>query len=166
MQTKYYIRYCDDGVILDKDKEYLKYLLIDIEKYFNNNLKLKLNNKTQIFNVDQRGIDFLGYREYRTYSLLRKSSARSFKNRIKLYTDHPDKYTSQHIISSIMSMYGWAKHCNSYNLLNKYLFSNEKLNIIISGCCNDLKINNPLLGLDYYIKPTKQTLIKSNNTPE
>jgi len=150
MNTHYYLRYCDDGVILDKDKEYLKYLLIDIEKYFKNNLKLTLNKKTQIFNVDQRGIDFLGYREFRTYSLLRKSSARTFKNRIKCYTDHPEKYTSQHIVSSVMSMHGWAMHCNSYNLVNKHLLSNEKLKKTVARCCEELHTKNPLLALDYY----------------
>jgi hypothetical protein len=150
MKTHYYLRYCDDGVILDKDKEYLKYLLIDIEKYFKNNLELTLNNKTQVFNVDQRGIDFLGYREFRTYSLLRKSSTKTFKNRIKDYTDHPEKYTSQHIVSSVMSMHGWAKHCNSYNLVNKHLLSNEKLKKTIARCCEELHTKNPILALDYY----------------
>jgi hypothetical protein len=150
MKTKYYIRYCDDGIILNNDKEYLKYLLIDIRKYFKINLNLTLNNKTQIFNVNTQGIDFLGYREFRTYSLLRKSSARTFKNKIKEYTDHPERYTSQHMVSSVMSMYGWAKHCNSYNLVNTYILSNKKLNCTFERCCLDLKIRNPLLGLNYY----------------
>jgi retron-type reverse transcriptase len=150
MQTKYYLRYCDDGVILDSDKEYLKYLLDDIKDYFTNNLELTLNNKTQIFSVDQRGIDFLGYREFRTYSLLRKSSARSFKNRIKQFTDYPEQYNSQHIISSVMSMWGWAKHSNSYNLINKYIISNDKLNKTFGLCCDELKITNPLLNLKYF----------------
>jgi hypothetical protein len=63
-----------------------------------------------IFNVDQRGVDPLGYLEFRTYSLLRKSSARTFKNRIKHYTNHLEKYTSQqnHIISHVDAWVGKA----------------------------------------------------------
>lgn len=159
MQTNYYLRYCDDGVILDNDKEYLKYLLVDIEKFLKSNLNLTLNKKTRIFNVDQQGIDFLGYREFRTYSLLRKSSARTFKKRINSFTDHPEKYPPLHIVSSVMSMYGWAKHCNSYNLVNKYLLSNEKLKEIINQCCTDLKINNPMNTLSYYTT-TNESLFK------
>jgi retron-type reverse transcriptase len=159
MQTKYYIRYCDDGVILNRDKEYLKYLLVDIEKYFKENLHLKLNTKTRIFNVNQQGIDFLGYREFRTYSLLRKSSARTFKKRITQFSNHPEKHSAQHIVSSVMSMYGWAKHCNSYNLQNKYLFSNEKLKETMEKSCLELQISNPMNTIDYYTKKN-QLVIK------
>jgi retron-type reverse transcriptase len=76
---KYYIRYCDDGVILHKSKEVLNLLLAEIKRYFGDKLELKLNSKTQIFPVDKRGIDFLGYRSFRNYTLLRKSSANRFK---------------------------------------------------------------------------------------
>jgi retron-type reverse transcriptase len=72
---KYYIRYCDDGVILHKSKEILNMLLAEIEIYFRDKLELELNPKTQIFPVDKRGIDFLGYCSFRDYTLLRKRHA-------------------------------------------------------------------------------------------
>jgi hypothetical protein len=144
MHIKYYARYCDDGVIFDKDKEFLKYLLEDIDQYLINNLKLNLNPKTRIVNVDAQGIDFLGYRMFREYSLLRKSSVRTIKYKINMFETHSEQYSPSHIISSIMSIYGWAIHCNSHNLLTKYLFENKKINEIVKDCSDQLKISNPL----------------------
>lgn len=62
LHIKYYIRYCDDGIILHKDKEYLKYCLDEINKIVNK-YKLELNHKTIIVNIKQ-GFDFLGFRYY------------------------------------------------------------------------------------------------------
>ena len=50
----------DDMILLHNDKEYLKYCKEKIEKCANDDLKLELNNKTQIFNIKD-GIDFLGF---------------------------------------------------------------------------------------------------------
>ena len=61
LHIKYYIRYMDDFLLINDDKEYLKYCLKEITKYIENKLLLKLNNKTQIYNLS-KGINFLGYR--------------------------------------------------------------------------------------------------------
>ena len=62
LKIKYYIRYMDDGILLHKDKEYLKYCLNEITKIIDK-YKLKLNSKTQIININE-GFDFLGFRYY------------------------------------------------------------------------------------------------------
>jgi retron-type reverse transcriptase len=121
---KYYIRYCDDGVILHKSKEFLNILLVEIERYFVGKLELELNPKTQIFPVDKRGIDFLGYRSFRDYTLLRKSSANRFKAKIQDIEKNHRNMTPEHIVSSLMSYYGWIKHADGHNLLKKYLVGN------------------------------------------
>ena len=56
---KYYIRYMDDLIIIDSDKEKLKKSLSLIKNKLNKE-KLKLNNKTQIINL-KNGFNFLGY---------------------------------------------------------------------------------------------------------
>lgn len=60
LHIKYYIRYMDDFILIDKDKGYLKYCLKEIEKILKE-YKLELNNKTIILNKKQ-GLNFLGYR--------------------------------------------------------------------------------------------------------
>jgi retron-type reverse transcriptase len=136
---RYYIRYCDDGVILHSDKEYLKQLKVEIEDYFSS-LKLKLNPKTAIFPVDRCGIDFLGYRHYREYTLLRKSSAKNLKNRMKSIA----YLTPESAISSVMSTLGWIKHCNSFNLVKRYILENPGIKTAISNYSEVLGISDPL----------------------
>lgn len=143
-QMKYYIRYCDDGVILHKSKEVLNNLLEEIETYLRENLQLKLNPKTQIFPVDTRGIDFLGYRSFRDYTLLRKSSATRFKRKIRFIERNCGELEPQHIISSIMSYCGWIKFCDGHHLLKTHILENESILEIMDGSSKILNINNPL----------------------
>ena len=79
--VKYYFRYADDMVILSSDNEHLHNLLIEIREYLDVNLKLVVKNNYQIFPVEDRGIDFLGYKFYHTHTLLRKSIKKRFINR-------------------------------------------------------------------------------------
>jgi len=144
---KYYIRYCDDGVILHKSKEVLKKLLKEIKEYVEENLELELNPKTQIFPVDIRGIDFLGYRSFRDYTLLRKSSATRFKRKIRFIEQFHEKLEPQYIISSIMSYCGWIQFCNGYHLLQKYILENDNLIEIMNEASKTLNIYNPILKM-------------------
>ena len=152
---KYYIRYCDDAVLLHKSKEVLNALLEEIGIYLNDNLKLKLNTKTQIFPVDARGIDFLGYRSFRDYTLLRKSSATRFKRKIRFIEQNHERLEPQHIISSIMSYYGWIQFCNGHHLLKKYILENDNLIEIMNEASKPLNITNPILNL-YQFKRKKK----------
>lgn len=71
-RVKYYWRYADDIVILAPNKEVLHELLHEIRAYLKG-LKLRVKRNYQVFPVDSRGIDFLGYVFYHTHTLLRKS---------------------------------------------------------------------------------------------
>lgn len=88
LRVKHYIRYMDDMILISRDKEYLKYCLSQIEKMCNDELKLSLNNKTQIGRVSN-GIDFLGFRHILTSKgkivrKLRSSSKIRLKRHIKV----------------------------------------------------------------------------------
>jgi len=72
-QVKYYFRYADDLVILAPDKPYLHGLLSEIRNYLDEKLKLAVKDNYQVFPVDARGIDFVGYVFYHTHTRLRKS---------------------------------------------------------------------------------------------
>jgi len=117
LKVKYYFRYCDDLVIFDSSKQHLRSIKTAIEQYLNNNLKLKLKENYQIFPVDSRGVDFLGYRFFHDYTLVRKSIVKNFKRKIK------NKKTNKHIDSAY---WGWFKHADTFRLTNKY-FTNERI---------------------------------------
>lgn len=144
---KYYLRYCDDGCILHSSKDVLNKLLNEIETYLTKNLQLELNPKTQIFPVDVRGIDFLGYRCFRNYTLLRKSSAKRMKKKIQLIERYHEMMEPQHIISSIMSYCGWMNFCNCYHLREKYIIRNKEIVTIMDEASEKEGITNPLLRI-------------------
>ncbi len=127
---KYYARYCDDGVVLHGDRNHLKHISSEIEQYLNS-IKLKLNPKTAIFPIDRCGIDFLGYRCFRSHTLLRKSSARRLKKRVKQIEQEYKVLSPETVISTVGSYHGWLKHCNSYNLARTYLYDNSAIRTAI-----------------------------------
>ena len=114
--VQYYFRYADDIVVLHRDKKQLHALLAEIKKYLQANLKLTVKENYQVFPVQARGIDFVGYKFYHTHTLLRKGIKKNFARMLKVNRND----------QSIASYLGWAKHCNSINLINK-LLPNEKL---------------------------------------
>jgi len=111
LRIKYYFRYADDMVILSDNKEQLHQILAQIRQYLQDNLKLQVKENYQIFSVDARGIDFVGYVFYHTHTRLRKSIKQNFA-RMLARNKNPQ---------SIASYRGWAVHCNSKNLLKKLL---------------------------------------------
>lgn len=111
MKVKYYFRYCDDIVIFGSNKQELHKLLDKIIVYLYNNLKLEVKNNYQIFPIEKRGLDFVGYKFYYNYILLRKGIKNRFIKMIKFNNN----------IRSRASYNGWLSFCNSINLQNKYL---------------------------------------------
>lgn len=122
LKCRYYVRYMDDFVILYKDKRYLNSVLQKIKKVLNAKLELGLNNRTSIFPVSQ-GIDFVGYRIWRNYRLLRKSSVKRMKKRLKIFQRlwKQNQINLEEIRCSLGSWLGHASHANTYNLRKKLL---------------------------------------------
>lgn len=111
LRIKYYFKYCDDIVILGNNKKELWLIFNNIREYLRSNLKLKVKYNYQIFPINKRGIDFVGYISYHDYILLRSSIKRRF---IRMIKHNKNK-------KSISSYNGWLNHCNSINLKRKYL---------------------------------------------
>lgn len=105
--VKYYFRYADDLVFLSTDKPWLHKLLAEIRTYLHDNLKLTIKENYQIFPVEKRGIDFVGYVFWHTHTRVRKSIK---KNMARMLANRRNRL-------SMVSYYGWLKHCNSGNLL-------------------------------------------------
>lgn len=122
LRREMYIRYMDDFILLGPDKSHLQQDRCTIEKFLADHLRLFLNNRTDIF-CEAQGVDFLGYRIWRTHRLLRKSSVRRMKRKLRAFAR---KYSagemeSKKIQASIMSWLGHAKHANTYTLRKKIL---------------------------------------------
>lgn len=117
--VKYYWRYADDIVILAPNKEVLHSLLHDIRAYLRDNLKLKVKRNYQVFPVDSRGIDFLGYVFYHSHTLLRKSIKQKLCRRVAKLNKRKVAPTKEQYKQQICSWWGWCKYCDSINLMSK-----------------------------------------------
>jgi retron-type reverse transcriptase len=73
-KVKYYYRYADDIVILDSSKQRLHGLLVAMNDYLHTERNQCLKSNFQIFPVESRGIDFIGYVFYHTHVLARKKN--------------------------------------------------------------------------------------------
>lgn len=129
LRREMYLRYMDDFVLLGPDKSRLQQDRYAIEQFLADHLRLFLNNRTEIF-CEAQGVDFLGYRIWRTHRLLRKSSVQRMKRKLKAFSR---KYATgeiglDKIEGSVRSWIGHARHACTYNLRVK-LFKNFVLGV-------------------------------------
>ena len=119
-KVKYYIRYCDDFCVYSNDLKQLHELRNVIEDFLKVKLKLRFS-KCDVFQVKQ-GVDFLGYRHFPHYILLRKSTTKRVKKRLIRMPKmlRFGLITREQFRSSIASTWGWLKWANTYNLQIKY----------------------------------------------
>lgn len=112
-----YLRYCDDFCLFLDDKKILHECAKLIEGFLHEKLLLKFS-KCEVFPVSH-GVDFLGYRHFDNYILLRKSTAKRVRRRLERLPKQfvAGRITAEHFRSSIGSTYGWLKHANSHNLM-------------------------------------------------
>ena len=118
-RVKYYYRYADDMVILSSNKDELHKLLNDIQGYLSDKLLLELKRNYQIFPVESRGIDFVGYVFYHTHIRLRKSIKQRFCRKAAKLNKQSIEAKEYRI--RIAPWLGWAKHCNSKHLIRKII---------------------------------------------
>ena len=128
LKVQYYYRYADDIVLLSDSKDKLRTWFQDINQYLTNKLKLQVKPNYQIYPVESRGIDFVGYVCYHEYTKLRKSIKLKIWKLVRAYKNK--KIKEDTFKASMTSYVGWLKYCNSKNLLKKI---EQETNIRYSG---------------------------------
>ena len=116
LRVKYYYRYADDLVLLSDDKQKLRNYILAIKLYLKQVLNLALKDNYQIFPVEFRGIDFVGYVCFHKYTLIRKSIKIKILKLVSLY--QKGIVPIQELYKGIVSYLGWLKHCNSRKILH------------------------------------------------
>lgn len=127
-KVKYLYFYMDDIVILGGSKEELHKLKREIDEFMAVNLKQVLKSNWQVFPSKVRGIDFVGYRFFGEYTLLRKSTCKTFKRKMLAISAKREKNIKPTYSEwcSFNSYKGWLKWCDSYRLYQKYVAPNEE----------------------------------------
>lgn len=123
VKIKYFFRYMDDMIILSDSKEFLHYLRRLISEYLMTNLRLTLKNTWQVFPVKDRGIDYVGYRIFPEFVLLRKRTVKTMTRallRMRAKIEDGEALT-YHDYCSVNSYLGWMKPCDCHRLKHKYV---------------------------------------------
>ncbi len=106
MKVKYYIRYADDFVILNRDKDYLLELTPKIAEFLEENLELRLHPNKVFIKTFASGIDFLGWINFTNHRILRTITKR---RAIKALSESKN-------VASLMSYVGLLEHGNQFFL--------------------------------------------------
>ncbi len=117
LRQRLFVRYMDDFLVIGSNKRELHRIRQDIADFLSNVLSLRLNSKTQVYPAAQ-GIDFLGYRMWATHRLLRKSSVKRMRRKLKAFAEgYADgSRTFEEINASVQSWLGHAGHADTYGL--------------------------------------------------
>jgi len=116
LAVKYYVRYVDDLVLLGNNKKKLHQARRDISNYLNE-IGLSLKGDWQVFRVNKRDIDFLGFRFYRNKTILRKRNTLRIKRRMRKI--QKKGYLNYKDACAVISYWGWIKRSNSYDFYQK-----------------------------------------------
>ena len=113
------MRYVDDFVILHSSKEQLENLKKQIAEFLRKELKLELHpDKSKVISL-AKGIDFVGFRNFYYYRLLRKRNIKNMERKIKIFGEG---WISDDKMAEIFQ--GWnayAKWADAFHLRLKIL---------------------------------------------
>lgn len=118
----YYFRYMDDIVVLCSDKEALHYILDMLGLYLGAELKVWIKPNWQIFPVDCRGIDYVGFKQNHYGILLRKGILTRFYKKLKETKEKYKINDTDDIKHLFPSEYGWIIRCSAEH--SKFIFNN------------------------------------------
>ena len=116
----YYFRYMDDMVFLCESKEALHYVFDMTGLYLAAELKVEYKANWQIFPVDDRGIDYVGFLQNHYNVLLRKSILLKFYRKASIIAKKcpiKDESDIKHLFSS---EYGWISRCSEVHKKNVF----------------------------------------------
>lgn len=118
LHARYYTRYMDDMVLLGPNKRALHRMFISIQRELGK-LGLTVKSNWQVFQVDFRGIDFIGYRFFHGRTILRRSLMLKITRKVR--RTERKKSWNPHNCKSILSYLGWFKHTNNYGMYQKWV---------------------------------------------
>jgi retron-type reverse transcriptase len=123
LHLSYIVRYMDDIIVLSDSKEHLHEVRRKMDEYLQNNLNLHIKDNWKVYPVDIQGIDFIGFRSFHGFTLLRKRTCQKFKQKmLKIKAKQDNKQLINYSEwCSANSYSGWLGMCDGYRLKQAYL---------------------------------------------
>lgn len=127
LKVKYYLRFADDFVILDAEKERLEKTLKSIEEYLRMELRLELHPKKVSIGTFAAGVDFLGTVNFVGHRIMRTNTKRRMFRKLSQRQEDlvAEIIDADAYDRSLQSYLGILKHLNGYKLRQKLLKINE-----------------------------------------
>ncbi len=130
LKEKYYLRYCDDFIILGESEEWLKNIIPKIACFLQENLQITLHpNKISIRKFSQ-GIDFLGYVVLPHHRVLRTKTKKRMMKKIslkqKMYQE--GLVSEESLNQSVQSYLGVLEHCEGCGVAREMERTIDKAN--------------------------------------
>ncbi len=118
LKVKYYLRYCDDFVVLSEEPYGLMELAFKVGEFLEEHLALSLHPNKVILRKYKQGIDFLGYVVLPHHRVLRTKTKKRVVNKIISRREEYDSdLISQELFRQSLNSYlGMLGHCNGYEL--------------------------------------------------
>lgn len=110
LKVKYYFRYADDFIILSRSRKELLDYIDPINRFLEEELKLKLHPNKIIFRKFDWGVDFLGYVVLSHYRLPRTKTRKRIFKKIKENISKPN------FEQSLQSYLGYLSHANAHKI--------------------------------------------------
>jgi len=115
LKRRYYIRYMDDFLTFGESKQELWQVKEMVAGFLKRSLDLNLHpKKATVFPVSM-GVEFLGYRVFNDYSVLRKSTARRFVKKLKIRKRCSERKAER----CFDSFANFAKSARAWNFMKK-----------------------------------------------
>lgn len=118
LHIEFYVRYMDDFIALAPTKPEARYIYEQANDFIVSRLNLKMNPKSRYYPAWQ-GLDFVGYRLFGCYRLLRKRSKAKLRHIIHDF--ETGVIDEDQFVCRAYAWLGYARHANSYNYHHKYL---------------------------------------------
>lgn len=123
LKVKYYVRYCDDFIILHEDKDFLLEMVGKIDIFLKTKLDLVLHPNKIIIRKLSEGIDFLGYIVMPYFKVVRNTTKKRILRKIKNAKSRLEKnlITEESFDHILQSYLGILKHCKGYKVQQEIL---------------------------------------------
>ncbi|KKR29169.1 MAG: Retron-type reverse transcriptase [Candidatus Woesebacteria bacterium GW2011_GWA1_39_8] len=119
LKIEHYLRYCDDFIILSKDKNFLIKLIPKINAFLQNELSLGLHPKKVEIRKNTWGVDFLGYIILPHYKVIRtKTKIRIMRKIVEAKKQSDKNLINNDYFQRMANSYrGVLSHCKGYKIV-------------------------------------------------
>jgi len=117
LKVKFYLRYCDDFVILGETKEELIRLLVFVHRFLAKELQVALHPRKISIRTPYQGVDFLGYVSLSGFRVLRTcTKKRIVSSYIRDVAEVKTERDRERLKSIFYSYKGLLSHCRGYHI--------------------------------------------------